>query len=294
MPPSEDEASLGYDEFVLPSDPAEQERFKRRLLATANNLKKKQQQLRADQDLLADRWTEVLAAEEYELERPSKNYPKRGPLPRSEEEAPTSPAHDMADRPPRGRDREACRTSTQAMPRRLSTKARENAPDLRDVLEDKARQTRSIYGSRRRPTTRDNDLHSGYNKSGRAEHNRNSSSELHRDIAQYRGAAHPLCFTDEVMDHKIPEGFKPVNIELYDGTTDPAVWIEDYLLHINMARGDDLHAIKYLPLKLKGPARHWLNSLPAESIGSWEDLEAAFLDNFCRGETVLLEHLWGR
>ena len=26
-----------------------------------------------------------------------------------------------------------------------------------------------------------------------------------------------------------------------------------YLLHIHMARGDDLHAIKYLPLKLKGP-----------------------------------------
>ena len=47
-----------------------------------------------------------------------------------------------------------------------------------------------------------------------------------------------------------------------------------------MARGDDLHAIKYLPLKLKGPARHWLNSLPENSIGSWEDLEEAFLDNF--------------
>src|SRR3954470_13626597 len=30
--------------------------------------RKKQQQLRADQDLLADRWTEILAAEEYELE----------------------------------------------------------------------------------------------------------------------------------------------------------------------------------------------------------------------------------
>lgn len=82
------------------------------------------------------------------------------------------------------------------------------------------------------------------------------------------------------MDHKIPEGFKPVNIESYDGTTDPAVWIKDYHLHIHMARGDDLHAIKYLRLKFKGPARHWLNSLPADSIGSWEDLEAAFLDNF--------------
>src|SRR3954463_3536857 len=274
MPPSEDEASLGDDEFIVPSDPAEQERFQRRLLATANSLKKKQQQLRADQDLLADRWTEVLAAEEHELRRPSKNYPKRRPLPQSEEEA-----QDMADRPPSGRDREACRKLKQAMPRSRFTKAREHEPDLRDVPEDKARQTRSIYGSRGCPTAHDS-FHSGHNKSGRAEHNRHSSSKLRRDIAQYKGAAHPLCFTDEVMDHRIQEGFKPVNIESYDGTTDLAVWMEDYLLHIHMARGDDLHAIKYLPLKLKGPARHWLNSLPADSIGSWEDLEAAFLDNF--------------
>ena len=55
---------------------------------------------------------------------------------------------------------------------------------------------------------------------------------------------------------------------------------EDFLLHIHMARGDDLHSIKYLPLKLKGPARHWLNSLPESLIGSWEDLEDAFHDNF--------------
>ena len=47
-----------------------------------------------------------------------------------------------------------------------------------------------------------------------------------------------------------------------------------------MARGDDFHAIKYLLLKLKGPAWHWLNSLPTGSISCWEDLEAAFLDNF--------------
>src|SRR3954463_10588797 len=56
--------------------------------------------------------------------------------------------------------------------------------------------------------------------------------------------------------------------------------MEDFLLHIHMARGDDLHDIKYLPLKLKGPARHWFNSLPENSIGSWEDLEDAFRDNF--------------
>ena len=42
MPPSEDEASLDDDEFVVPEDPVEQERFKRRLMAMANSLKKKQ------------------------------------------------------------------------------------------------------------------------------------------------------------------------------------------------------------------------------------------------------------
>ena len=42
-PPSEDEASLDDDEFVIPSDPAEQERFKCRLLTTASSLKKKKQ-----------------------------------------------------------------------------------------------------------------------------------------------------------------------------------------------------------------------------------------------------------
>ena len=144
--------------------------------------------------------------------------------------------------------------------------------DLRDILENKAGQSRSIYGSRGRTTTRDDDRHAGYNKqkTGRTTYN----------VARRSGVAHPQCFTDVVMDHEFPEGFKPVNIESYDGTTDPAVWIEDFFLHIHMARGDDLHAIKYLPLKLKGPAWHWLNSLPVNSIRSWENLADAFLDNF--------------
>ena len=45
MPLSKDEASLGDEEFIMPKDPSEQERFKRRLIATAKSLKKKQQQL---------------------------------------------------------------------------------------------------------------------------------------------------------------------------------------------------------------------------------------------------------
>ena len=42
MPPSEDEASLDDDEFVVPEDLVKQERFKHRLMAMASSLKKKQ------------------------------------------------------------------------------------------------------------------------------------------------------------------------------------------------------------------------------------------------------------
>ena len=154
--------------------------------------------------------------------------------------------------------------------------------DLRQEVENREGQTRSIYGLRGHAPMHEDGYLVGHNKHNhlRAENHRRTPPELRGDLARYRGAAHPLCFTDEVMENEFPKGFKSMNIESYDGTTDPVVWIEDFLLHIHMARGDDLHAIKYLPLKLKGPARHWLNSLPENSIGSWEDLEDAILDNF--------------
>ena len=118
--------------------------------------------------------------------------------------------------------------------------------------------TRSIYGSRKRAPTQNHGHPHDYTDriTARNQNRTLQPSEECHDTSKHRGAAHPLCFTDEVLDHEFPEGFKPVNIEEYDGTTDPGDWIEDLILHILMARGDDLHAIKYLPLKLKGPARH--------------------------------------
>ena len=45
---SEDEVSLGTEDFIMPEEPLEQERFKRQLIAMARSLKKKQHQLQAD------------------------------------------------------------------------------------------------------------------------------------------------------------------------------------------------------------------------------------------------------
>ena len=41
LPLSEDEVSLGNEDFIVLEEPREQERFKRRLIATARSLKKK-------------------------------------------------------------------------------------------------------------------------------------------------------------------------------------------------------------------------------------------------------------
>ena len=41
LPLSKDEVSLGTDDFIVPKEPLEQERFKRQLIATARSLKKK-------------------------------------------------------------------------------------------------------------------------------------------------------------------------------------------------------------------------------------------------------------
>jgi hypothetical protein len=90
LPPSEEEDSLGPEDFIIPEDPLEQEKFKRQLIATARSLKRKQQQLKAEQDTLNDRWTMVLAVEEGlddQRQGQYKSYLWRRLLPEFEDEA---------------------------------------------------------------------------------------------------------------------------------------------------------------------------------------------------------------
>ena len=178
------------------------------------SLKKKQQKLQADQDLLNDRWNNVLASEEYGLECPTKSYPERKLLPQLDDEAPepippTRNAADGPDRPPRGQDRTSTQAEHQpAPPRRKSreTTARGYTYDLRQDLEKRAGQTRSIYRSWGRALVREDGYQAWRDKQhhARAENRIRTSSELRRDAARYRGAAHPLCFTYEVMEQKFP------------------------------------------------------------------------------------------
>ena len=94
--------------------------------------------------------------------------------------------------------------------RNKDERVRGHTYDPRQTLDSRAGHTRSIYGSRGRASRHDDGHLFVRDKPNhaRAECRGRTPSELRRDAARYRGAAHPLCFTDEVLDHEFPEGIQ--------------------------------------------------------------------------------------
>jgi hypothetical protein len=90
-----------------------------------------------------------------------------------------------------------------------------------------------------------------------------------------------LCFTRMVRRTRVPKGFKlPHDQEKYDGSQEPTLWLSDYQQAVQILRGTRVTAMQSLQLHLTGAARSWLNTLPNDSNGSWEELENQFARNF--------------
>ena len=60
----------------------------------------------------------------------------------------------------------------------------------------------------------------------------------------------------------------------------PESWIESYEMAMEMLDVDDAVCAKYFTMMLEGTTRTWLKSLPANSIGSWAELRAQFIQQF--------------
>ena len=80
-----------------------------------------------------------------------------------------------------------------------------------------------------------------------------------------------------IRGKKYPANFKvPKEIEEYD----PSMWLDTYLMAMGIAGHTDLLAARYLPLMMEGATRQWINTLPAGSIDSWEEMRDAFVRHF--------------
>ena len=88
------------------------------------------------------------------------------------------------------------------------------------------------------------------------------------------------AFTPELRNVAWPGKFKPNLPPLYDGTRDPAEFLQLYELSIEAANGIEKVMANWFPMALKDAARSWLLNLPPGSISSWNEMRDRFFTNF--------------
>ena len=87
------------------------------------------------------------------------------------------------------------------------------------------------------------------------------------------------AFTPEMRSITWPGKFKPDLPPRYDGTADPAEFLQLYKLGIVAANGDEKVMANWFPMALKDGARTWLLNLAPGTISSWSEMRTRFLAN---------------
>ena len=77
-----------------------------------------------------------------------------------------------------------------------------------------------------------------------------------------------------------PGKFKPDLPPRYDGTADPAEFLQLYELGIVAANVDEKVMVNWFPMALKDGARTCLLSLTPGTISSWSEMRTHFIANF--------------
>ena len=83
------------------------------------------------------------------------------------------------------------------------------------------------------------------------------------------------------MIMRLPKDFKgPRKVPNYIANLQPGAWIESYKMAMELLEVSDAAMAKYFTMMLDGTARTWLRGLPPNSISSWAELKARFIQNF--------------
>nr|ABA97129.1 retrotransposon protein, putative, unclassified [Oryza sativa Japonica Group] len=80
------------------------------------------------------------------------------------------------------------------------------------------------------------------------------------------GGAGCRAFVASLRNVGWPPSFRPTTTEKYDGSVNPAEFLQIYTTGIEAAGGDDRVMANFFPMVLKGQARGWLMNLPLASV----------------------------
>ncbi|XP_020226973.1 uncharacterized protein LOC109808389 [Cajanus cajan] len=78
------------------------------------------------------------------------------------------------------------------------------------------------------------------------------------------------------METRLPFGWKPFNIDCYDGTTDLDEHVDLYVTQVNLYTNNDAILCRVFLTSLKGSALAWYTQLPAGSVDSFDTLVRRF------------------
>lgn len=89
------------------------------------------------------------------------------------------------------------------------------------------------------------------------------------------------CLVSALRNKRLPKDFKgPRKVPNYIANQPPEAWVESYEMAMEMLDVNEAACAKYFTMMLEGPARTWLKGLPANSIKSWAEVKAHFIQNF--------------
>ncbi|XP_058219832.1 uncharacterized protein LOC131330306 [Rhododendron vialii] len=91
-------------------------------------------------------------------------------------------------------------------------------------------------------------------------------------------------FTAEVMGLPLPRKFKMLQLETFNGSTDPLDHLETYKSLMHLQAVPDEVMCRAFPVLLKRSARAWFNKLPPRSIRSFKELSTSFVSYFIAGQ----------
>lgn len=86
-----------------------------------------------------------------------------------------------------------------------------------------------------------------------------------------------LCLFPEA---KLPEKYKSVDFEKFDGTGNPRGHIQAYVSSLSLQNVDEPTMAQMFHQSLTGPALQWLLSLDISKRRTWEDLVASFVKQY--------------
>ena len=99
--------------------------------------------------------------------------------------------------------------------------------------------------------------------------NDSSLSHIHHPIGQ---TTHRYPFVDRIMETDLTLGWKPLNLEWYNGTIDPYEHLGAFLTQENLYTNDNAFLCHVFPMSLKGTTLTWYDGLPPKSIESFDTL----------------------